>query len=147
MIRVSINKKEKSFLIIGASLCGLSLLYIIAYNLYLRSIDYTNFTLTYLKFYIFLARPIFYISLSTIITKSILLITKYNLPVNFKKYFAYLFNLILLFYVALLLLFFLTVIPEPIYLVVTFILFDSSILFILLGFLLSLIIQTKKENV
>lgn len=147
MMRVSINKKEKSFLIIGASLCVLSLLYIIVYNLYLRNIDYTNFTLTYGKLNIFLVRPIFYISLSAIITRSVLLITKYNLPAKLKKYCAYLFTLMLLFYIVLLLVFFLTVTPEPIYLIATFILFDSSILFILLGFLLSLTIQNKKENV
>lgn len=137
-----INDRTKKILYINIFMLILSIIYIAFFELYLRDLSANNFILIYPQINALAARPIFYGSLAFLgvtIGGSLLNVT---IPTNYKAYSKYSSIVFIVLYLIAIAIQFFVGLPD----FIIMILYNNSILFILLGVLISLAISENRRN-
>lgn len=134
---------HKVYFTIGLILVAISLIYIGAYLFYLKEYSAINYVVRYSFIYFMIARPIFYTALFALITKSIILRSVLTLPINYVHFNRYLFAILILLYILLMIQFFLVVFPSMPFNIDFYLIYNSPILYILMGIFSSLSLFRK----
>ncbi len=139
----NINTKNKIYLLTCLLFLIISLSYVILYEILLENIIDTNFNLLYRHIFIVLARPVFYMMLSAILGKLLLIFSDITIQNRFRKYSFYLLMILILVNFILIFVHFFVGLP--------FLLFqlslNSPVLYILLGVLLSISVSDKQKGI
>lgn len=139
-MKMNVSRKNRTFLKVNILFLIISLAYIILFEFYLREISALTYTLTYRLINDLLARPIFYVSLFAVLGKLFFLASKFTLSTTYRHYSMSIIVFLLSLYILSLIIYNFFSLPSTLsYLLILFIQ-NNSILFILLGILLSLTI-------